>query len=505
MLADRTTLTQFLTEERRRHPGATGELNALVNDVALACKAIAQRVAYGALDDVLGAAGADQRAGRDAEEARRARQRASSCAPTSGAGMLAGMVSEEMEEPYADAGSLSEGRYLLVFDPLDGSSNIDVNVSVGSIFSILRAPDAGADADARRLPAAGHAAGLRRLRDLRPVDDAGADGRHAACTASRSIRELGEFILTHPDLRIPETTSEFAINASNSRFWEPAVQRYVDECLAGKTGPARQGLQHALDRLAGGRDAPHPDARRRLHVSARHQGSGASRVGCACSTKPTRSPSSSSRPAAARAPGASASSTSSPTICTSGSPFVFGAREEVERIERYHREHDDRRVRRAAVRHARPVPQHPPDGRVQTMSAKHPDHRRHRLVRRRHDLGHARPSSRSSAASSVKAAFVEGDSFHRYDRAEMKAKMAEASTQRRSQLQPLRPGGEPVRGARGAVPRLRRDRHAAGRAIPARRGGSRALQAGSRAPSRRGRTCRPTRTCCSTRGCTARS
>ena len=147
MLAERSTLTQFLIEERRRHPGASGELNALILDVALACKTIAKRVAYGALGDVLGAATTANVQGETQQKldvlANELFLRA-----TEWGGLLAGMVSEEMEAPYPIPARYPRGKYLLAFDPLDGSSNIDVNAPVGSIFSILRATEPGADAAA---------------------------------------------------------------------------------------------------------------------------------------------------------------------------------------------------------------------------------------------------------------------------------------------------------------------------------------------------------------------
>ena len=235
MLADRSTLTQFLIEERRRHPGASGDLNALILDVALACKTIAMKVSYGALGGVLGDAGITNVQGETQKKLDVAANDAFLRANEWG-GLLAGMVSEEMAAPYAIPAHFPRGKYLLVFDPLDGSSNIDVNVSVGSIFSILRAPNPGSDAGAgdflqpgTRQMCAGYAIYGPSTMLMITVGT----GVHGFTLEP----QLGEFILTHPNLWIPATTSEFAINASNSRFWEPAVKRYVDECLAGKTGP----------------------------------------------------------------------------------------------------------------------------------------------------------------------------------------------------------------------------------------------------------------------------
>lgn len=235
MLTNRTTLTEFLITERRRHPDARGDLNALILGVALACKAISRRVAAGELAGVLGNASAVNVQG-EMQKKMDVIANNNFLRANEWGGHLAGMVSEEMEAPYAMPPNFQRGKYLLVFDPLDGSSNIDVNVAVGSIFSILRAPRPGTDA---------------------VVEDFLQPGVEQVCagyalygpstmlvlTVGRGVHgftlepTLGEFFLTHPDMHIPEATQEFAINASNSRFWEPAVKRYVDECLAGTTGP----------------------------------------------------------------------------------------------------------------------------------------------------------------------------------------------------------------------------------------------------------------------------
>jgi fructose-1,6-bisphosphatase I / sedoheptulose-1,7-bisphosphatase len=154
------------------------------------------------------------------------------------------MASEEMDQPLQIASTYTRGKYLLAFDPLDGSSNIDVNVSVGSIFSVLRAPqevqDSGRDlqrdvceADFLQPGATQVAAGYALYGPTTMLVLSVGNGV-AGFTLNPN---LGEFMLTHPDIRVPADTHEFAINTSNSRFWEPPVKRYVDECLAGKTGP----------------------------------------------------------------------------------------------------------------------------------------------------------------------------------------------------------------------------------------------------------------------------
>jgi fructose-1,6-bisphosphatase I/sedoheptulose-1,7-bisphosphatase len=241
-LSHRWTLTRYLIEERRRFPTASGDLNALLLDVSLACKAIARIVAFGSLADSLGTV----------PEAGQVNVQGESQKPldvlsneifirmNEWNGHLAGLASEEMDDPRQIPAAFTRGKYLLVFDPLDGSSNIDVNVSVGSIFSILRAPPevlaSGRDvteADFLQPGATQVAAGYAIYGPTTMLVLSVGNGV-AGFTLNPN---LGEFVLTHPGIRVPEDTHEFAINASNSRFWEPPIKRYVDECLAGKTGP----------------------------------------------------------------------------------------------------------------------------------------------------------------------------------------------------------------------------------------------------------------------------
>ncbi len=240
----RFTLTQYLIEQRRRFPGASGDFNALILDVALACKAIARSVAFGELGGMLGNPAAEVATGVNVQGEEQKKLDVISndyfTQMTEWGGQLAGMASEEMEQPYQIPPTLQRGKYLLVFDPLDGSSNIDVNVTVGSIFSVLRAPqdviDSGRDvteADFLQPGCQQLAAGYALYGPTTMLMLSVGNGV-AGFTLDPN---LGQFMLTHSNLRIPEDTREFAINASNARFWEAPVKRYVDECLAGKTGP----------------------------------------------------------------------------------------------------------------------------------------------------------------------------------------------------------------------------------------------------------------------------
>jgi fructose-1,6-bisphosphatase I / sedoheptulose-1,7-bisphosphatase len=242
ILSQRPTLTQYLIDQRRRFPEASGDFNALILDVALACKAIARAVALGELGGMLGKHAAGGAAAVNVQGEQQMRLDVLSndvfLRLNEWGGQLAGMASEEMEQPYPIPQQFPRGKYLLLFDPLDGSSNIDVNVAVGSIFSVLRAPE---DVAARELTE----------RDfLQPGTRQVAAGYAIYGPATMLVLTvgngvagftldpaLGEFMLTHPDLKVPAQTKEFAINASNSRFWEAPVKRYVDECLAGRDGP----------------------------------------------------------------------------------------------------------------------------------------------------------------------------------------------------------------------------------------------------------------------------
>jgi len=229
------TLTEFIIDEQRKVPHATGNFTAVVNDIRIACKRIANLVGKGSLVDLAGKAGSINVQGEDQakldivsdEIFYRTHVRS---------GTLAGMVSEEIDDVRTIPAEYPRGRYLLAYDPLDGSSNIDVNVSVGSIFSVLLDPNEAVEVrpeaflqPGRRQVCAGYAIYGPTTMIVLSLGH----GVHGFTLD----REIGEFMLTHPSMRIPDEANEFAINSSNSRFWEPAVTRYVDECLAGSTGP----------------------------------------------------------------------------------------------------------------------------------------------------------------------------------------------------------------------------------------------------------------------------
>lgn len=228
------TLTQFIIEEQRRVAGASGEFTGLVNDVVTACKVIANAVNKGALIGVLGSAGSENIQGETQKKldviANDVMIRS-----TQWAGHLAAMASEEMDDIYAIPDQYPRGKYLLLFDPLDGSSNIDINGGVGTIFSVLRCPSGVSIPTAADFLQPGTRQVCAGYAIYGPSTMFVLTFGHGV-NGFTLDRDVGEFVLTHPDMRVSEDTQEFAINTSNERFWEPPVRRYVEECQAGKAG-----------------------------------------------------------------------------------------------------------------------------------------------------------------------------------------------------------------------------------------------------------------------------
>lgn len=229
------SLTRYLVEQQRTHGHIPGQLRLLIEVVARACKRISHAVNKGALGDVLGSAGTDNVQGEVQKKLDIIANEVLIEANEWG-GHLAGMASEEMEGIHVVPNRYPRGEYLLLFDPLDGSSNIDVNVSIGTIFSVLRMPEDDRGVDEGDFLQCGHkqvAAGYCIYGPQTTLVLTVGDGV-AMFTLDR---EQGSFVLTQENVRIPEDTREFAINMSNMRHWDAPVKRYIDECLAGKDGP----------------------------------------------------------------------------------------------------------------------------------------------------------------------------------------------------------------------------------------------------------------------------
>jgi len=228
----RLSLTHFLIRCERNN-GLDPNLRLLLETVARACKRISHAVGRGALGDVLGSADSTNVQGETQKKLDIIANEMLIEANEWG-GTLAAMASEEMDEPVGIPVAYPRGDYLLLFDPLDGSSNIDVNVSIGTIFSVLRAHDPRAGESAFLQPGtqqvcAGYAIyGPQTLLVITV-----GNGVHEFTLD----RDTGSFLLTRENLRIAPQTREFAINMSNARHWEAPVRQYIDECLLGSQGP----------------------------------------------------------------------------------------------------------------------------------------------------------------------------------------------------------------------------------------------------------------------------
>ncbi|MCK9539598.1 class 1 fructose-bisphosphatase [Dokdonella sp.] len=229
------SLTRFLIEAQRDQGRIDAELRLLIEVVARACKRISIAVGKGALGGVLGSAGTENVQGETQKKLDVLSNEILLEANEWG-GHLAALASEEMDDPHPIPHRYPKGGYLLVFDPLDGSSNIDVNISVGTIFSVLRCPEGITEPDESTFLQPGTrqvAAGYTVYGSSTVLVLTLGHGVHQFTLD----REQGSFVLTGSNLTIPEDTGEFAINMSNMRHWEAPMQRYIEELLAGRTGP----------------------------------------------------------------------------------------------------------------------------------------------------------------------------------------------------------------------------------------------------------------------------
>ncbi|ANN72823.1 class 1 fructose-bisphosphatase [Bordetella bronchialis] len=233
----RKTLTQYLVEQQRQAQAVGPEVRLLIEVVARACKAISHAVSKGALGGVLGSLDSENVQG-EVQKKLDVMSNEVLLEANEWGGHLAAMASEEMETIHLIPNRYPKGEYLLLFDPLDGSSNIDVNVSIGTIFSVLHAPHdtPGQPVTEKDFLQAGNKQVAAGYAVYGPQS-------MLVLTVGNGVvgftldREMGSWVLTHENMRIPEDTKEFAINMSNMRHWAPPVKRYIDDCLAGKTGP----------------------------------------------------------------------------------------------------------------------------------------------------------------------------------------------------------------------------------------------------------------------------
>ena len=234
-MSSSVSLTHYLVDQQRLHGAIPGDLRLLLEVVARACKRISNAVNKGALGGVLGSAGSENVQGEVQKKLDIIANEVLIEANEWG-GHLAAMASEEMDTIYVVPSCYPQGEYLLMFDPLDGSSNIDVNVSIGTIFSVFKKPASQETVSEQDF--------------LQPGSQQVAAGycvygpqTTLVLTVGNGVamftldRDLGSFVLTQDNVQIPADTREFSINMSNMRHWAPPVKRYIDECLQGSEGP----------------------------------------------------------------------------------------------------------------------------------------------------------------------------------------------------------------------------------------------------------------------------
>ncbi|MDO9405550.1 MAG: class 1 fructose-bisphosphatase [Polaromonas sp.] len=234
-MASKISLTRYLVEQQRQDGHIPSQLRLLIEVVARACKGISQAVGKGALGGVLGTASSENVQGEVQKKLDIIANEVLIEANEWG-GHLAAMASEEMDSIYVVPNRYPQGEYLLLFDPLDGSSNIDINASIGTIFSVLKKPEGDSGVDEKDFLQAGSqqvAAGYCIYGPQTTLVLTVGDGV-AMFTLDR---EQGSFVLIEENVRIPADTREFAINMSNQRHWDEPVKRYIDECLQGQEGP----------------------------------------------------------------------------------------------------------------------------------------------------------------------------------------------------------------------------------------------------------------------------
>lgn len=234
-MSNNPTLRQFLQQEQRSgQKHIDSDLIGLLDNVAIACKKIHHAINHGALFGVLGSAGSENVQG-ETQKKLDVLSNDMFKDSTNWGGHLAGMASEEEDDFISIPKEFPKGSYLMFFDPLDGSSNIDVNITVGSIFSIVKSPNTSGNLTASDFLVPGTkqvCAGFCLYGPSTMMVLTTGNGVYGFTLEIGT----GEFLLTHRKMQVPADTKEFAVNMSNQRFWEAPVQKYVQECVSGKAG-----------------------------------------------------------------------------------------------------------------------------------------------------------------------------------------------------------------------------------------------------------------------------
>ena len=335
-MSSKISLSRYLVEQQRDKGHIPADLRLLLEVVARACKSISHAVNKGALGGVLGSAESENVQGEVQKKLDIIANEVLLEANEWG-GHLAAMASEEMDSIYLVPNRYPQGEYLLMFDPLDGSSNIDVNVSIGTIFSVLKKVDENQSVTeqdflqpGKQQVAAGYCIYGPQTTLVLTVGD--------GVAMFTLDREQGSFVLTQENVQVPADTKEFAINMSNMRHWDEPVRRYIDECLQGKEGPRGKDFNmrwiasmvadvHRILTRGGvfmypwDKREPHKPGKLRLMYEANPMGWLIEQAGGAAST------------------GTERILDIQPTQLHQRVSVVLGSKNEVERVVRYHAEH----------------------------------------------------------------------------------------------------------------------------------------------------------------------
>ncbi len=226
MTARAVTLSQFLLLQERAHPGASGQFTGVLTDVALAAKMINREVTRAGLVDILGYAGRENVHG---EKVQKLDQFARDVIykVLGSTGQLAVLASEEDEDIIPIPDGQPVGKYVVNFDPLDGSANINANINIGTIFSILprlSRSGPGGLPDCLQPGSRQVAAGYVLYGSSTMLVYTTGHGVHGFTFEAT----LGEFLLSHPDIRTPEHGRIYSVNESNYFRWSEGTKRYVD-------------------------------------------------------------------------------------------------------------------------------------------------------------------------------------------------------------------------------------------------------------------------------------
>jgi len=236
------TLAAHLFRRQAAHPGVSGHYSSLIAQIDLAARVIAREINRAGLSNVLGTTGRTNVQGEEVKPLDEIGN-ATLIEAFRHSGLVCTLVSEEMEEPFALRENCPQGKYVLLYDPVDGSSNIDVNVTIGTIFSIRRSRDDHAHAGLAEIlkpgteqVAAGYVVyGPSTM--LVYADDTSVDG----FTLDRSV---GEFFLTHPNIRIPAGGKSYSVNEANFDRWSKPQQRMVEMLRHGEAPGERQTARY---------------------------------------------------------------------------------------------------------------------------------------------------------------------------------------------------------------------------------------------------------------------